>query len=72
MSIANAAESLLKTKKTLQDRLAQQLRRAGSDNMAIKSEPGFCKPVPTSKPSWLLRQPRVRQKETIDDMRADR
>ena len=42
MSIATAAESLLKTTKTSQDRLAQQPRQAGFDNMAIKSELGCC------------------------------
>ena len=40
-SIANTAESLLKTEKTVQDRLAQQLKQAEADNLALKSELGF-------------------------------
>jgi hypothetical protein len=41
ISIANTAESLLKTEKTVQDRLAQQLKAAESDNMSLKSDLGF-------------------------------
>jgi hypothetical protein len=41
ISIGNTAESLLKTEKTVQDRLAQQLRQVESDNMALKSDLGF-------------------------------
>ena len=41
VSIANTAESLLKTEKTVQDRLVQHLKQAESDNMAIKSDLGF-------------------------------
>jgi hypothetical protein len=41
MSIANTAESLLKTDKTVQDRLVQQLKLAEADNMALKSDLGF-------------------------------
>ncbi len=41
VSIANTAESLLKTEKTVQDRLALQLKQAESENLAIKSDLGF-------------------------------
>ena len=41
LSIANTAESLLKTEKTVQDRLAQQLELAEADNLALKSDLGF-------------------------------
>jgi hypothetical protein len=41
ISIANTAESLLKTEKTVQDRLAQQLKSTESDNLALKSDLGF-------------------------------
>ncbi|MEP7100757.1 MAG: DUF6776 family protein [Burkholderiales bacterium] len=41
ISIANTAESLLKAEKTVQDRLALQLRQAEADNMAMKSDLGF-------------------------------
>lgn len=41
VSIANTAESLLKTERTVQDKLAQQLRQVESDSMAMKSELGF-------------------------------
>ena len=41
LSIANTAESLLKTEKTVQDRLAQQLKTAEADNMQLKSDLGF-------------------------------
>ncbi|MES2100539.1 MAG: DUF6776 family protein [Pseudomonadota bacterium] len=39
--IANTAESLLKTEKTVQDKLAQQLRQVEADSMAMKSDLGF-------------------------------
>jgi hypothetical protein len=41
ISIANTAESLLKTEKSVQDKLAQQLKLAEADNMALKSDLGF-------------------------------
>jgi len=41
ISIANTAESLLKTEQTVQDRLAQQLRLVEADNMTMKSDLGF-------------------------------
>jgi hypothetical protein len=41
ISIANTAESLLKAEKTVQDRLAEQLKTAEADNMAMKSDLGF-------------------------------
>jgi hypothetical protein len=41
ISIANTAESLLKAEKTVQDKLAQQLRLAEAENLAVKSDLGF-------------------------------
>lgn len=41
ISIANTAESLLKTEKTVQDRLAQQLKSAEADNLALRNDLGF-------------------------------
>jgi hypothetical protein len=41
ISIANTAESLLRTERTVQDKLAQQLKVAEADNMALKSDLGF-------------------------------
>ena len=41
VSIANTAESLLKTEKTVQDKLALQLKQAESENLVIKSDLGF-------------------------------
>ncbi len=41
VSIANTAESLLKTEKAAQDKLAQQLKQAEADNMTLKSDLGF-------------------------------
>ncbi len=40
-SIANTAESLLKTERTTQEQLAKQLKQAESDNQALKSDLGF-------------------------------
>ena len=40
-SIADTADSLLKTDRTVQDRLVQQLKQAEADNLALKSELGF-------------------------------
>jgi len=40
-SIADTAESLLKTERTVQERLVQQLKQAEADNLALKSELGF-------------------------------
>ena len=41
ISIANTAESLLKTEKAVQDKLAEQLKLAEVDNLALKSDLGF-------------------------------
>jgi hypothetical protein len=41
ISIANTAESLLKAEKTVQDKLAQQLKVAEADGLTMKSELGF-------------------------------
>lgn len=40
-AVADTAESLLMTEKTVQERLAQQLKSAEADNLALKSELGF-------------------------------
>lgn len=40
-SIANTAESLLKTEKAAQERLATQLRQAESENLSLKADLGF-------------------------------
>jgi len=40
-SIANTAESLLKTEKVSQERLAQQLKQVESENLALKADLGF-------------------------------
>ena len=41
VSIANTAESLLTTEKTVQERLAQQLRQSGAEVLALKNDLGF-------------------------------
>ncbi len=41
ISIANTAESLLKSGKTVQDKLALQLKRAEADALVMKSDLGF-------------------------------
>ena len=41
VSIANTAESLLKAEKTVQDKLALQLKQVEAENMAMKSDLGF-------------------------------
>jgi hypothetical protein len=41
ISIANTAESLLRAEKAVQDKLAEQLKAAEADNMAMKSDLGF-------------------------------
>ena len=41
ISVANTAQSLLTTEKTVQDRLAQQLKLVEADNMALKADLGF-------------------------------
>ena len=41
LSVANIAESLLKTEKAAQDKLAQSVRAAEAENMALKSDLGF-------------------------------
>jgi hypothetical protein len=40
-SIANTAESLLKTERAAQERLAAQLRQAESENLSLKADLGF-------------------------------
>lgn len=41
LSIANTADSLLKAERTAQEKLAQQLRQAESENLALKNDLGF-------------------------------
>ena len=41
ISIANTAESLLKTEKAVQDKLAERLKQVEVDNMAMKRDLGF-------------------------------
>jgi hypothetical protein len=41
LSIANTAESLLKTERVAQERLAQQVRQVESENLALKNDLGF-------------------------------
>ena len=41
ISIANTAESLLKTERTSQEKLAQQLKSAEADNLALRNDLGF-------------------------------
>ncbi|MEP7294799.1 MAG: DUF6776 family protein [Burkholderiales bacterium] len=41
VSVANTAQSLLTTEKTVQDRLAEQLKRAEAENMDLKADLGF-------------------------------
>ena len=41
VSVANTSESLLKAEKSVQDRLAQELKAAEADNMALRSDLGF-------------------------------
>jgi len=41
ISIANTAESLLKTERTVQDKLAQQLKSVEADNLALRNDLGF-------------------------------
>jgi hypothetical protein len=41
LSIANTAESLLKTEKAAQDRLAQQLKTIEAESLALKGDLGF-------------------------------
>jgi hypothetical protein len=41
VSVANAADSLLKAEKAAQDRLAQQLRQIEAENLALKADLGF-------------------------------
>jgi hypothetical protein len=41
LSVANTADSLLKTEKASQDRLVQQLKRIESENLALKGDLGF-------------------------------
>ena len=41
LSIANTADSLLKTEKAAQDKLVQQLKQVEADNQALKNDLGF-------------------------------
>ena len=41
VSVANTAQSLMTTEKTVQDRLAQQLKQAEAENMDLKADLGF-------------------------------
>src|SRR5207244_2732860 len=41
ISIGNTAESLLKTERTVQEKLAQQLKTAEADNLALRNDLGF-------------------------------
>ena len=41
LSIANTADSLLKTEKVAQERLAQQIKQIEAENMALKGDLGF-------------------------------
>jgi hypothetical protein len=41
LSIANTADSLLKTERVTQERLAQQLRQIEAENLGLKNELGF-------------------------------
>ncbi len=41
LSIANTADSLLKTERTAQEKLAQQLRQTEAENLALKADLGF-------------------------------
>ncbi len=41
LSVANIAESLLKTEKAAQDKLAQSVKSVEAENMALKSDLGF-------------------------------
>jgi hypothetical protein len=41
VSIANTAESLLTAEKTVQERLARQLRQSEADNLTLKNDLGF-------------------------------
>jgi uncharacterized protein DUF6776 len=41
LSIANTAESLLKTERVAQERLAQQVKQIEAENMALKGDLGF-------------------------------
>jgi len=41
LSIANTADSLLKTERTAQERLAQQLKQTEAENLALKNDLGF-------------------------------
>jgi cell division protein FtsB len=41
LSIANTADSLLRTEKAVQDNLAQQIKQVQTENMALKADLGF-------------------------------
>ena len=41
VSVANTTDSLLKTERAVQDKLAQQLKQVEVDNLALKSDLGF-------------------------------
>jgi hypothetical protein len=55
-AVANTAESLLKTERATQERLAEQLRRTESEKLALKADLGFFQqliPVAGSTPEGL-------------------
>jgi len=55
ISIANTAESLLKTERTVQDKLAQQLKTAEADNLALRNDLGFFERLlPVAKTDGVL------------------
>lgn len=55
-SIANTAESLLKTERTTQERLAGQVRALEAENLALKRDLGFFERLlPTGKGSLVVR-----------------
>ena len=62
-SVANTAESLLKTEKTVQEGLARQLRLAEAENLALKSDLGFFQRLLPTAPgeSLIIRGLQVEQ-----------
>lgn len=58
MAIANSADSLLRAERTAQERLAQQLRQAEAENLALKNDLGFFEqllPASTSEATLSIR-----------------
>jgi hypothetical protein len=53
-STANTSESLLKTEKAAQDKLAEQIKRVEAENLALKNDLGFFQRLlPTNAPEGL-------------------